>query len=102
MSNVDKGTARERIAERIRSGQLITRLENFALSKPSDKDYEDVQLNQTQVAAARIVLAKSLPDLKQVEQFIKDDRRKTKTEVDAALIANGIDPEKIWKQVTQH
>ena len=45
---------------------------------------------------------KLLPDLKAIEQTIKDDRKKSKLEVDAALIANGIDPEKIWKQVTQH
>jgi len=102
MSNVDKGTARERITERIQSAKLINRLEAFALALTTDENYDKVQMNQTQVAAARIVLAKSVPDIKQVESIIKDERKKTREQIDAQLIANGIDPEVVWQSHAKH
>ena len=62
----------------------------------------DPPLDAGQINVGLRLANKLLPDLKAIEQTIKDDRKRTKAEVDAALMANGIDPEEIWKQATQH
>jgi hypothetical protein len=46
------------VRARIQTSQLITRLENNAL------DELDIPMTKEQIASARIVLAKAMPDLK--------------------------------------
>ena len=102
MSNVSKGTARQRAVERIRTGKLIKRLQEFALAKETDEDFKDKNLTVSQVNAIKVVLAKSLPDMKAIEQTIKDERIKTREEIDAGLTALGLDPKEIWQNITKH
>lgn len=47
------------VRRRIRTGVLITKLKNHALGK--------CEMTQTQVAAAKILLAKIVPDLRAIE-----------------------------------
>ena len=57
-----KGPLTEKWRERIKTGVLIDRLVKHASG--------DLELSQTQIAAARILLNKTLPDLKAIEQAI--------------------------------
>ena len=102
MSSVNKGTARERLTERIQAGKILLKLQKFIISKPTDEDYDNVQMTGPQVNAAKILLNKVAPDLKAIEQTIKDERKKTKSEVDDALTALGLDPQQVWEQITRH
>jgi len=77
---------------------LVTRLEECALAETTDKDYEKKQMTQVQVAAARILLLKTLPDRKATETTIKDERFPTKEELFARLKAIGCNPEEVWKE----
>ncbi len=94
MSNVDKGSAKQRLTDRIKAGRILGRLQAVALG--------DEEATQVELTAMRILLGKVLPDLKQVDSIIKDERKKTKEQINAHLIANGIDPELIWQQSTKH
>jgi len=102
MSNVNKGSAKQRITEKIQASRITNRLQAFALSKPGDDNYDKVQMTPAQVTAGFKLLGKVVPDLKQVEQTIKDERKKTKQEIDDALTARGIDPEMLWNEVVRH
>lgn len=102
MSNTGKGTVKERTIERIKAGQLVTRLLAFALAKPTDENYVKKLMTTQQVAAARVLLAKVLPDQKAIEQTIIDERKKTVAEINAGLVANGLDPEVIWQSIRKH
>lgn len=102
MSNIDKGTARDRMIQRIKVSKLINRLQKFALSKLGDDDYDKIQMTPAQVQAAKVTLAKVLPDLKQVDQTIRDETSNSKDEIFAQLKSLGIDPEVIWKAISKH
>ena len=102
MSNSHKPSANNRVSQRIQAGKLARRLEAFALVKPEDADFDEKSMTQGQVAAARILLAKTVPDRKQVEQTIRDERVKTRKEIDDALVAQGINPADIWEKVRVH
>lgn len=67
MSNVGHRSAKERISERIKAAAITNKLQAFALTDPEDKDYIKKQMTQGQVTAARILLSKVVPDLKQTE-----------------------------------
>jgi hypothetical protein len=49
--------------ERIKSGQLITRLENHTFTHPNDPKYAQHIMADSQVRAALGLLKKTLPDL---------------------------------------
>jgi len=102
MSSVNKKSAKQRITDKIKASHITNRLQEFSMSKPSDKDYDDVQMSPAQVNAAKALLSKVVPDLKQVEQTIRDERKKTKQDIDNALIAKGIDPDTVWGEVVKH
>ena len=55
--------------EKIRTTQLVNRLQNHALAKPNAKGELPVgqRLQQTQLRAIEILLRKSLPDLSNVQ-----------------------------------
>ena len=95
MSSVNKKSARERAIDRIKTTLLIKRLQKFVLAEPGDDNYEKVQLSQPQVNSIRILLGKKLPDMKAIEQTIRDERVKTREEIDAGLTALGLDPKEI-------
>lgn len=67
MSNVNKGSAKQRITDKIKASHLTTRLQNHAMTHEGDKDYKKKVMTSTQIQAAKILLAKVVPDLKQVE-----------------------------------
>lgn len=67
MSNVGHKSAKERISDRIKASAITNKLQAFALTGPEDKDYTKKQMTQGQVTAARILLSKVVPDLKQTE-----------------------------------
>jgi len=94
MSNVGHRTVKERLTEKIRAGRILKRMQAAALG--------EIEVTQQEIAAARLVLGKVLPDLKAVEQTIKDERKKTREQIDAQLVANGIDPKVIWQSTAKH
>ena len=67
MSNVGHKSAKERISDRIKASAITNKLQAFALTDPEDEDYIKKQMTQGQVTAARILLSKVVPDLKQTE-----------------------------------
>ena len=67
MSSVNKGTFNKRTSDRIKAGKLVGRLLKFSLAEPEDPDFANKQMTQGQVSAARILLSKVMPDLKQIE-----------------------------------
>lgn len=75
MSNVNKQSAKQRISERIKASAIANRLQDFALAKaPGDeataeevKEYQRAQMTGPQVTAAFKLLAKVVPDLKQID-----------------------------------
>ena len=67
MSSVNKKALKQRISERIKAGMITTRLEEFATTHPEDPDYIKKSMTTAQVSAARILLSKVIPDLKQIE-----------------------------------
>jgi len=67
MSSVSKGTIKQRTIDRIKAGKILTKLQDFALADPDDPDYENKQMTQGRVTAARILLSKVVPDMKQIE-----------------------------------
>ena len=95
-SNVSLGTVQQRIADRINgskiAGKLIAHIENP----------KKTPMLTTQIQAAKILLAKVSPDLKAVEQTIRDERAKTKQEIFAHLTTLGLDPKEIWQSVSKH
>jgi hypothetical protein len=90
------------MVDRIKEAKLLNRLQRFALAKPSDEDYESAQMTVPQVNAAKILLGKKMPDQRAIEQTIKDERIKTREEIDAGLVALGLDPKEIWQNITKH
>jgi len=67
MSNVNKKSAKQRITDKIKASHITNKLQAFALSSPTDKDYDKVQMTPHQVTAGFRLLAKVVPDLKQIE-----------------------------------
>ena len=102
MSNVDKGPLKKRIAQRIKAGRIQERMQRFVLAEKGQEGWDKLDMTTQQVAAARILLAKVVPDLKQVEQTIRDERAKTKLEIDARLKSFGLDPSEIWQSIEKH
>ena len=96
MSNVGHKSVSQRIADRIKGAKIAGKLQAHI------EDPEKTPLLPTQITAARILLAKVSPDMKQVESIIKDERKKTREQIDAQLVANGIDPEVIWQSHAKH
>jgi len=102
MSNADKGSAKKRITEHIQAGMIARRLQDFALSKPSDDNHLEVYMHPHQVTAGCRLLNKTVPDLKQVEQILRDEREKTRLEIFEQLASFGLDPEEIWQSLSKH
>jgi len=67
MRNSSKGSAKQRLSDKIKAGKITGRLQEFSLSYPGDDDYEKVHMSPQQVTAGFKLLAKVLPDRKQVE-----------------------------------
>ena len=67
MSSVNKGSAKQRITDKIKASHITNRLQEFALTHPDDPDYIKAQMSGPQVTAAFRLLAKVVPDLKQIE-----------------------------------
>ena len=67
MSNVNKKSAKQRITDKIKASHITNRLQEFALTTEDDPDYDKVKMSPAQVTAAFKLLAKVVPDLKQVE-----------------------------------
>ena len=59
MSNVNHKSAKQRITDRIKAGKIIGRVQKCALGLE--------EMTVTELNAARICLAKVVPDLKQVD-----------------------------------
>ena len=57
----------QKARDRIKAGMIRKRLQEFIEAKPSDDGYDDKVMTTAQVAAARILLSKVMPDLKQEE-----------------------------------
>jgi hypothetical protein len=57
----------ERARDRIKAGMLMRRLHDFVVATPLDDDYLEKMMTSSQVTAAKTLLAKVLPDLKQTE-----------------------------------
>jgi len=57
-----------RTVNKNRATKLSNRLEKWALAKKSHANYEDMEMTQSQVTAAKILLSKIQPDLKAVEK----------------------------------
>jgi len=57
----------EKARARIKAGMITKRLHDFIEAKPSDGNYLDKIMTSPQVTAARVLLAKVLPDQCQVE-----------------------------------
>jgi hypothetical protein len=55
----------ERVRERIRVGLLVKRLQRHALGK--------LEMTKTEIAAARILLGKSMPDLSSIDTTLRGD-----------------------------
>ena len=60
--------ADKRHRQSIQTSKLVNRLGRFALSHKSDPDHDDVHMTRDQIQAAKVLLAKTLPDLSAVEQ----------------------------------
>jgi len=67
MSNVNHKSAKQRISDRIKAGKIQRRLQEFTLARPDDENYAKVQMSPHQVTAGFRLLAKVVPDLKQIE-----------------------------------
>ena len=78
MSNVNHKSAKQRISERIKAGKITTRLEEYAMTYPEDPDYDKKVMTAPQVNAAKILLAKVIPDLKQIEGKFEVETEVTK------------------------
>ncbi len=94
MSSTNKGTSKERMIAKIKATKILMRMQRAALG--------ELEVTNSEIQAARLVLSKVLPDLKAVEQTIKDERKRTKQEITDALISRGIDPEEVWSSVVRH
>ena len=57
----------ERTRDKIKTIQLLNRLQAFALSEPDHTSGKPVVLDKTQVQAISVLLRKTLPDLSNVE-----------------------------------
>ena len=72
MSNVDKKTPKQRMIERIQATKIMKRVSDCALGKD--------EMTSTELQAAKICMAKVLPDLKamdmKVEGTVKIDKIK--------------------------
>lgn len=74
----------QKTRDKIRTSQLINRLEKFVLSE-RDENECDVQLSPAQVSAALGLIKKTLPDLAQV-----DGNMTHKGEVVAQVVFKGL------------
>ena len=63
MSQVNKKTPRERMIERIQATQIINRVNDCALGK--------IKMDSTELTAAKMCMAKVVPDLKQTEMKVE-------------------------------
>lgn len=57
----------ENTRSKIQASNIITRLTNFVMAKPTDNDYEAKSMTAPQVNAAVKLLNKILPDLQSVQ-----------------------------------
>ena len=116
MSNVNQKTAKERMTDRIQTSMIMARLQTFFLGAPEKFDCKHcgkvnkpkVSLSSVQVRAGIALLAKTLPDLKAVEQTIRHEVVKTKQGISDQLVAQGFKIEEVqqlWdraREQTQH
>jgi len=96
MSSVNKKSITQKIKDKIDAGKIATKLQNHI------NDPDNTPMAATQINAARILLGKVCPDLKAVEQTIKDERKKTKEEIYARLKSLGLNPDEVWQSVSKH
>ena len=84
-------SAKSRATDRIKSAKIITKL--LAVIDGS------LEMTAVQLNACRLLLNKTLPDLKAIEQTIVDERVQSKLDIDTALKAQGINPDDVWKSL---
>jgi len=72
MSNVDKKTPKQRMIERIQATKIMKRVSDCALGKD--------EMTSTELQAAKICLAKVVPDLKAVDLKVEGTVQVTKIE----------------------
>jgi len=80
--------AYERTRSKIQATQLVKRLENYALSKNDDQG-NPVVLDSTRIAAIKILLDKSLPNLQATELSGPDGKP-----LDTAMKVTFVNPKK--------
>ena len=77
----------ERTREKIRAGELITRLSMHALGQDDPKTGKPLKMSVTQVKAATVLIDKVLPNLQSVEQVVWDaNAGMTESEAKAKLV----------------
>ena len=77
----------ERTREKIRVGELITRLSMHALGLDDPKTGKPLKMSVTQVKAATVLIDKVLPNLQSVEQVVWDaNAGMTESEAKAKLV----------------
>ena len=75
----------EEMRSKIRATLLIKRLENHVFARPSQDDFEDTSMSDSQVRAALGLLGKILPNISETKTEITGDMTLTLSEDDAAL-----------------
>jgi len=94
---------KQRSIQKIKAAGVLDRLLAFFNGEPDPKTGEPLKLTLAQVRVGMGLLGKTIPDLKAVEQTIKDERAKTKADIDAMLVSRGLDPDEVWAQIqTKH
>lgn len=88
LSSLNKGTATERMIERIEVAKILTRLQQCALGQ--------LEIAPDSLKASQIVLAKVLPDLKQTEHTGSIEHVITREDLNARLIEHGIEPDSVF------
>jgi len=112
MSNVNHKSAKERIAERIKTGQIMGRLQDFfmGLSEKMDCPHckeeivPKVKLSAVQARVGIALLGKTLPDLKAVEKTIIEKTKKTKADISNQLLSQGFTEkqvEELWQKAAK-
>lgn len=67
MTGKVKTNAYNKFIAKVEAGKLAARLHEFALAKKGEEKYDEVQMTNAQVTAARTLLGKVVPDMKSVE-----------------------------------
>ena len=86
--NITRKPHVERTLEKIKTGQLVTRLQKCALGK--------VDMTMVQLTAAKILIDKKIPTLKHTEVEVNVAENATRNQIDGLLLEAGLSPESVW------